>query len=231
MFLDRLPRQTLAPEATEGREGFLHPYEISGDVAEVVIKVLIRDFDSSALERYANHVRRIAAAVEQEVQGATIAVAIEPQYRNMADGLQADPRAVEYAQRAHARLGRTARLTIVRGGTDGSLLTANGLPTPNLSSGQHTPHSPLEWACLDEMVQAVELVVELVQIWGEKTPAEDARKRGTGDRRWHIFVAHSAVCAAIQRRHVDRGAGNIESLGILRRGVRRRRLINLRWFR
>ena len=60
------------------------------------------------------------------------------------------------------------RKTIIRGGTDGSRFTELGLPTPNLSTGQHNPHSPLEWACLDEMVDAVEVLVELVQVWAEE---------------------------------------------------------------
>jgi len=85
----------------------------------------------------------------------------------MRDGLVHEPRAVTYAQLAHKRLGREAKLTIIRGGTDGSQLTERGLPTPNLSTGQHNPHSPLEWACLDEMVQAAEVLVELVQVWAE----------------------------------------------------------------
>jgi tripeptide aminopeptidase len=66
------------------------------------------------------------------------------------------------------RLNRVCNLTIIRGGTDGSQLTELGLPTPNLSTGEHNPHSPLEWTCLEEMVQAVELLVQLVQVWGEK---------------------------------------------------------------
>jgi tripeptide aminopeptidase len=166
-FLDRLPRETLAPETSEGREGFLHPYVVQGGVAEVTIKVLLRDFDTPALQQHAERLRDIAAAVEAEMPDLAFDIVVTPQYRNMADGLRAEPRAVQFAQQAHARLGRTAQLTIIRGGTDGSMLTAKGLPTPNLSSGQHTPHSPLEWACLDEMTQAVEVVVQLAQVWSE----------------------------------------------------------------
>ena len=70
-----------------------------------------------------------------------------------------------YAQQALERLGRKPKLTIVRGGTDGSRFTELGLPTPNLSTGQHNPHSPLEWACLEQMQQAVATLVELVQLW------------------------------------------------------------------
>jgi tripeptide aminopeptidase len=55
---------------------------------------------------------------------------------------------------------------MIRGGTDGSRLTELGLPTPNLSTGEHNPHSPLEWTCLEEMVQAAQWVVELCRVWG-----------------------------------------------------------------
>jgi tripeptide aminopeptidase len=95
-----------------------------------------------------------------------VEVEIIPQYRNMADGLRREPRAVKLAQQALERLGRTPHLTIIRGGTDGSRFTELGLPTPNLSTGEHNPHSPLEWTCLEEMTQAAEMLVELVQLWG-----------------------------------------------------------------
>ena len=85
----------------------------------------------------------------------------------MAEGLGKEPRAVQYAVEAHERLGRAAKQQIIRGGTDGSRLTELGLPTPNLSSGQHNIHSPLEWACLDEMVAACEVGVEIVKRWAE----------------------------------------------------------------
>ena len=84
----------------------------------------------------------------------------------MGEGLVAEPRAVEFAVKAHELMGRQAKQTIIRGGTDGSRLTELGLPTPNLSSGQHNIHSPLEWACLDEMVQAAEVGLEIVKLWG-----------------------------------------------------------------
>ena len=103
----------------------------------------------------------------EQFPGSAIEVRIVPQYRNMADGLAREPRAVEYARQAFQRLGRTPKLTIIRGGTDGSRFTELGLPTPNLSTGQHNPHSVLEWACLEEMQQAVEVLVELVKRWAE----------------------------------------------------------------
>ena len=167
-FVARLPRENLSPETTELRQGFLHPYEITGGVAEVKLKILLRDFDAAELEQLANRLRQTAAATMQEFPAAKIDVAIERQYRNMADGLAREPRAVACAEEASKRLGRTARRTIVRGGTDGSRLTELGLPTPNLSCGGHNPHSPLEWACLDEMVESAEWLVALAEVWGQQ---------------------------------------------------------------
>ncbi len=171
-FVDRLPRDRLAPEATAGREGFLHPYQIEGGVAQTKLRILLRDFDTSALSQQAELLNQIARDTQQDHPGATIQVAIQEQYRNLAAGLQKEPRAVELAKRAHERLGREPRLTIVRGGTDGSQLTEKGLPTPNLSTGQHKIHSPLEWACLEEMAQAAQVLVEIVKLWSDETAAQ-----------------------------------------------------------
>lgn len=167
-FVALLPRDRLAPEVTSGRDGFLHPYDVHGGVAEVTLRILLRDFRTTALAEQAALLHAAARRVEASVKGIQIDVAIHPQYRNLGDGLAAEPRAVEYAVEAHRRLGRTARLTSVRGGTDGSQFTARGLPTPNLSTGQHNPHSPLEWACLDEMTRAAQVLVQLVQVWAGK---------------------------------------------------------------
>jgi len=162
-----LPRDTLSPETTDERDGFLHPYTFQGGVASVTLKILLRDFDSSALAKQAELLHGVASQVESQFPGASISVDVTKQYRNMAEGLAREPRAVALAEDAHRRLGRTCRRTTVRGGTDGSQLTERGLPTPNLSTGQHNLHSPLEWASLDEMVQAAEVLVELVQVWAE----------------------------------------------------------------
>jgi tripeptide aminopeptidase len=86
----------------------------------------------------------------------------------MAEGLGKEPRAVPLAQEAMRRAGIEPKLTIVRGGTDGSRLTELGLPTPNLSTGEHNIHSPLEWTCLEEMVAAVRVLIELAQAWGKE---------------------------------------------------------------
>jgi len=166
-FVSRLPRDQLSPETTDERQGFLHPYVIQGGVAEATLKILLRDFDTANLAQLAERLRRAAADTTAAFPGSSIDVNVIQQYRNMADGLAREPRAVSYAQEALKRLSREPKLTIVRGGTDGSRLTELGLPTPNLSTGQHNPHSPLEWACLEEMQQAVAMLAQLVQLWAQ----------------------------------------------------------------
>ncbi len=166
-FLARLPRE-VSPECTEGRDGFMHPYSIEGGVASVEIQIILRSFESAQLEVYANQLRELAKEVAAEFPSCEIDVKTSRQYRNLGDGLKNEPRAVEYAVEAHKRLGREAKLGIIRGGTDGSQFTEKGLPTPNLSSGQHNIHSPLEFACLDEMLAACEVGLEIVKVWAEK---------------------------------------------------------------
>jgi tripeptide aminopeptidase len=167
LFLERLPRQVLSPETTADREGFLHPYRIEGGVAEVTIRILLRDFDTARLADRAELLRTVARTVLADYPTARIDMSVTAQYRNMADGLKKEPRALAFAQEAMRRAGVEPKLTIVRGGTDGSRLTELGLPTPNLSTGEHNIHSPLEWTCLEEMATAVRVLVELARVWGE----------------------------------------------------------------
>ena len=168
-LLDKLPKDGLSPETTAGRDGFVHPYVIEGGVAEVKIKVLLREFATDGLVSKAELLQTAARETQAQFPGSQIEVKVSKQYRNLGDGLTREPRAVAYVQEAYKRLGRDSKLTIIRGGTDGSQLTERGLPTPNLSTGEHNPHSPLEWTCLEEMVQAVDVLVELVQVWAGHT--------------------------------------------------------------
>ena len=164
-FLTRLPFEGLAPETTEKRQGFLHPYVIDGGVPETRIKILLRDFETAALADKRQILEKIAREIEARHPKAKVKVEIQTQYRNMAEGLAKTPRVVDLAVRAMKAVGVDPRMHIIRGGTDGSRLTEMGLPTPNLSTGMHNFHSPLEWACLEEMETAVRVLVQLAQEW------------------------------------------------------------------
>jgi len=166
-LLVQFPLEELSPESTEGRQGFLHPYWLEGGVGQAKLRILLRDFETARLGDYADRLCQAAQKAQALFPGSSIEVAITPQYRNMAEGLAKEPRAVAFAQKALQRLGRSARLTFVRGGTDGARLTEMGLPTPNLASGQYNPHSVLEWACLDEMLDTVAWLVSLAELWAD----------------------------------------------------------------
>ena len=168
-FVSMMPEDHLSPETTEGRDGFLHPYVLDGGVARAEAKIILRDFDTPRLAEYAELLESIAAQLRSEYARATIDVTIRKQYRNMRDGLEQEPRAVAKAVEATRAAGMEPKLEVIRGGTDGSLMTEQGLPCPNLSSGQHNPHSPLEWASLHEMEKAVEVLVQLAVLWGKES--------------------------------------------------------------
>jgi tripeptide aminopeptidase len=167
-FLDRLPKRLLSPETTDGRQGFIHPLTIEGGVAEVKINFILRDFDTAQLAVEADILREIGRQIEREHPAAQVLVETRKQYRNMKDGIAKEPRAIEYAAIATKRAGLEPKFKSIRGGTDGAQLTEKGLPTPNLSTGEHNPHSPLEWTCLEEMEAAVKVILELVQVWAGK---------------------------------------------------------------
>ena len=168
MFLERLPKVGLSPETTEGREGFVHPVAIDGGVGQTTLRMLLRDHHTPNLAKQADLLRDIALALREEYPKAKIDISIEKQYRNMADGMGKEPRALKFAEEAVRRAGLTPTFPILRGGTDGARLTEIGLPTPNLSTGEHNPHSPLEWTSLEDMQAAVKVLVELAQVWGQE---------------------------------------------------------------
>lgn len=166
-FLSRLPTDQLSPETTCGREGFIHPYGIEGGVAQASARIILRDFDTEKLHKQAALLDSIADDLRVTHPRAPINVEIREQYRNLADGLAKEPRAIPKAEQAMKAVGLTPEFTIIRGGTDGSLLTEKGLPTPNLSTGEHNPHSPLEWTSREELQTAVDVLIELAKVWVE----------------------------------------------------------------
>jgi len=167
-FLTRMPWHRLAPETTAGREGFMHPYTVEGGVPEVRIRVLLRSFDAGELREQEELLRGIARGLAAEHPRAEIDVTVEEQYRNMAEALARAPRAVDLAAEAVRRAGGEPVFKSVRGGTDGSRMSAMGLPTPNLFAGMHNYHSPLEYACVEEMEAAVRVLIELARLWGRE---------------------------------------------------------------
>lgn len=169
LFISRMPTKGLSPETTSDREGFMHPYVLKGGVDEVKLRIILRSFDSTDLPKQAKMLQDVADSIEAEFPKAKVDITVTKQYRNMVEALKREPRAVKLAAEAMRAAGVEPTFNSIRGGTDGSRLSEMGLPTPNLSTGMHNFHSPLEYACLEEMETAVAVLVELAQLWGRQT--------------------------------------------------------------
>jgi tripeptide aminopeptidase len=154
-----------APESTEQREGYLHPYVIEGGVEKTTLKVLIRDFDMEGMEAKSRRLKEVQSQVQAKYPRAAIELNIKESYRNMRIKLDEDPRVVRYALEAVRRAGLEPKLQIIRGGTDGAKLCFMGLLTPNLFAGMQNFHSKREWVSIQVMEKAVETMLHLIQIW------------------------------------------------------------------
>ena len=160
-----LPVDRLSPEATDGRDGFIHPYEATGSVAQASVQFLLRDFDTGKLKEYGAMIHQLAQKICERNPKLTYECEIVEQYRNMADHLRSFPIAADLAEQAYAKLGIPCTRGSIRGGTDGAQMTAMGLPTPNLSVGQYNIHSVKEFASLDQMARAVQHAIVLAELW------------------------------------------------------------------
>jgi tripeptide aminopeptidase len=166
-FLDRLPRDTMSPETTEGYSGFVHPYVVQAGVERTSVKLLVRDFVTAALKAKETFVEGLAREVVAAHPGARVECSIQESYRNMREVLDHHPIVVEHAREAIRRAGLEPRSQPIRGGTDGSRLSFMGLPTPNLFAGEQNFHSRLEWVSVQDMEKAVEVIVQLCRVWEE----------------------------------------------------------------
>ena len=166
-IVERLPKEDRSPETTEGREGFVHPTRITGTTAEAEVRFIARDFDAQKLEQNEQLLRSLADDIAAEEPRAHVTVTVEESYRNMKEFLDADPAVTEAADEAARRAGMEPWREPIRGGTDGSMLSARGLLTPNIFTGGHQFHSVLEWASVQEMAASAATIVELVKLWAE----------------------------------------------------------------
>ena len=167
IFLESLPREG-APETTEGKEGYIHPISIKGNCSETEVHLLIRDFDVEGLKPKAEMIEKYAAAACEKWAGSSYRMEIKEYYRNMKYDLAKEPRAMEYALEAVKRAGMEPVQGSIRGGTDGSTLSAKGLPTPNIFTGEQDFHGYGEWICVKDMELATDTICHLISVWAEK---------------------------------------------------------------
>ena len=170
-FIDRLPKDSWSPETTDGRDGFVHPYLVHASVERTSVRLIVRDFVAGGLRDKEAMLEQRARDAAALFPGARVEIAVEEQYRNMKEMLEKRPEIAGYAHEAIRRAGLEPVPRPIRGGTDGSLLSFKGLPTPNLFAGEHNFHSRLEWVSVQDMEKTVEVIVNLARIWEERTRA------------------------------------------------------------
>ncbi|MDP3147927.1 MAG: peptidase T [Ignavibacteria bacterium] len=167
-FIDKLPKEFLSPETTDEREGYVHPFNITGSEEETTVKFIIRDFDQEKLKEYEDLLIKLAAKIVEEFPGARYTFQQIEQYRNMRYILDQHKQVSNYAIEAMERLNIVPKQSAIRGGTDGARLSFMGLPTPNIFAGEHSFHSKTEWVAIQDMEMAVRVIVTIAQIWEEK---------------------------------------------------------------
>ena len=151
------------PAKTQGREGFFHLCDMSGDVSAAKLSYIIRDHDAEKFSQRKQTMREIERKINETYGAGTAALTLREQYRNMAEILQHHPDVVEQAKRAIRAVGLTPVSNPVRGGTDGAQLSFRGLPCPNLGTGAYTLHGPYEHAIAEQMDVMTEILLHIAQ--------------------------------------------------------------------
>lgn len=167
-ILEKLPKDSLSPETTEKKEGFIHPVSVHGTADKAVLKFIIRDFEEKGLTEKEEFLKKAAEEVLSRYKRSSFQYIVEESYRNMKQVLDEKPEIIENAKEAVKRAGINPVLNSIRGGTDGSRLSFMGLPCPNIFAGEHAFHSKQEWVSVQDMQKAVETIINLCVIWEEK---------------------------------------------------------------
>jgi tripeptide aminopeptidase len=166
--LAALPQDRLTPESTSEREGFIHVYGVEATAGRATIRTIVRDFDDDRLAEHVALLLRTAEEVVATEPRARLEFESAAQYPNMRAHLDRHPGVSEAALEAIRREGFEPRRVPIRGGTDGSILSARGLPTPNIFTGGHEYHSVREWASVQDMASAAAVAVRLAGVWAEQ---------------------------------------------------------------
>jgi tripeptide aminopeptidase len=168
-FIDALPKTSWSPETTEGRQGYIHPMSIDGQIEKTTVKFIIRDFETALLKEHENRLEAILQETVAKYPGARYEFTVHEQYRNMMDILKDLPHVMDYANEAMLRAGVQPEQHLIRGGTDGSRLSFMGMPCPNIFTGEMAIHSKHEYVSVQDMQKAVDTLVHLAQVWEEKS--------------------------------------------------------------
>ncbi len=155
------------PEHTEGREGFYHLLNVAGNEEEAKMSYIIRDHDREKFEKRKEKMQGIADKINRAYNKERIKVDLNDQYYNMAEIIEKDMTSVDLAKEAMNRLDIEPVVTPIRGGTDGSIISFMGLPTPNLFAGGENFHGRYEFVSLQSMAKATDVIIEIIKLNAE----------------------------------------------------------------
>lgn len=162
-----LPRYEI-PRYTEEYEGFYHLLSIHGDEGYAIAEYIIRDHDTDSFEARKNTLRHIEKTLNELWEAGTVALTLTDEYKNMECIIKEHMYLIDYARQACANANVPEDISPIRGGTDGCKLSFKGLPCPNLGTGGHGYHGPLEHVTIEGMEAAVRVIVELVKIFANE---------------------------------------------------------------
>lgn len=162
-----LPRYEI-PRYTEEYEGFYHLLSIHGDEGYAIAEYIIRDHDTDSFEARKNTLRHIEKTLNELWGAGTVALTLTDEYKNMKCIIKEHMYLIDYARQACANANVPEDISPIRGGTDGCKLSFKGLPCPNLGTGGHGYHGPLEHVTIEGMEAAVRVIVELVKIFANE---------------------------------------------------------------
>ena len=168
-FLDLLPKDEFSPETTEDREGFIHPIRVEGIAEKTKVEFIVRDFDTKKLKLHETRLEQFAKQAAGKYPGSSYEFEIKEQYRNMKEILNNHLQVEKYAEEAMAMSGVKFRKQSARGGTDGSRLSFMGLPCADIFTGEMAFHGKHEYVSIQDMQKSVEVLVNLVQVWCERS--------------------------------------------------------------
>ncbi|HDH6847667.1 TPA: peptidase T [Staphylococcus aureus] len=160
---DSLLPDSEVPERTEGYEGFYHLMNFEGTVEKATLQYIIRDHDKKQFELRKKRILEIRDDINAHFENYPVKVDISDQYFNMAEKILPLPHIIDIPKRVFAKLDIPANTEPIRGGTDGSQLSFMGLPTPNIFTGCGNFHGPYEYASIDVMEKAVQVIIGIVE--------------------------------------------------------------------
>ena len=167
-IVEKMPKD-MAPETTDGKDPYIHPYILNATVEKSELQILFRDFETEGLDKQKQICQDIIDEVQKKYPDTEITMEVKEYYRNMLDELEKQPEGLDYLEEAAKRVGAEPYWEPIRGGTDGSRLTAMGLPTPNIFTGGNNFHAKTEWVSVDSLELTVDTIIELSKVWYEKS--------------------------------------------------------------